>query len=621
MSQQLSHNVYRYITGAVILLVVIQVTLAVQVGIFIGQLGDTDVYMWLNRVLQLHETGSWFDHTLHRIDPPYGYEQHWTRPFDLILYSGAWLGSIIADFDTSLHIWSVLISPILGILALVACFWAMRPVLEDEGFEVLGLLFITQVAVIATFAVGRADHQSLIILFFILTLGLGLRMLAAPFHRSFCYVTGLISALAIWVSMESILFALVIMLALGWFWLLGNREVSRKLLHYSVSTTVLLALFRLLEFGPDRLHETVFDQISIVYITLFGAITIFWLLIYYMEKKAGMPGGLISRFATVMVAAGIIGVVLEQLFPGIFAGPLGNVDEMFKRVYLSDVKELQPTVSLQAISSGEWGSQFARASLWLGIIVPGIPMLLYLIMKSTGTRRRAWLYLAVCLMVYLPLALKEIRWTPYVVILVLPAYALLVTRVMQYLAEKMATGTAGILRVLVLVASVIIFALPMELNGDQDKDQEDEKETCPLLSISRFLDDQGQQGDQTQRLLAFTDFGPELLYRTRYSVYSIPSHRFHQGFTDSYRIMTAQDDDEAWRIIQDRQVDLILICQADREGNFYKGDNKSEIFHQKLSRGQPPDWLVEVSLPDDIAKSFRLYSVTKQALQDKDGQY
>jgi hypothetical protein len=79
--------------------------------------------------------------------------------------------------------------------------------------------------VITSFVAGRADHQSLIILLFILSLGFGIRMLISTCSRLLCYCAGLVSAFAIWVSIESLLFSLVVYLALGIFW----RWVKRGL--------------------------------------------------------------------------------------------------------------------------------------------------------------------------------------------------------------------------------------------------------------------------------------------------------------------------------------------------------------------------------------------------------
>ena len=78
-----------------------------------GLLADPDSYMRLNRVLALHDGGSWFDSREWRINPPEGHVQHWTRPLDLILLAGAWLLEPWLGFGQALHLFGVLLSPLM----------------------------------------------------------------------------------------------------------------------------------------------------------------------------------------------------------------------------------------------------------------------------------------------------------------------------------------------------------------------------------------------------------------------------------------------------------------------------------------------------------------------------
>ena len=74
-------------------LVLMQALLALTgiVPVLDGGLADSDAYMRLVRVLQLHDSGAWFDPREPRINPPEGHIQHWTRPLDALLLAGAWL--------------------------------------------------------------------------------------------------------------------------------------------------------------------------------------------------------------------------------------------------------------------------------------------------------------------------------------------------------------------------------------------------------------------------------------------------------------------------------------------------------------------------------------------------
>ena len=221
----------------------------------------------------------------------------------------------------------------------------------------------------------------------------------------------------------------------------------------------------------------------------------------------------------------------------------------------------------------------------------------------------AWTYFLIFSLIYLPLACREVRWVPYVAILMLPGYAWLVANIMQWIADKVQGASAGILRITTLAASVAIFALPGVLLSDSASKEKAAGNACPLIPISSFLNESDQSKDETKHLLAFTDFGPELLYRTRHSVLSIPSHRPHAGYTDSYNIMAALEDEQALRIIRKRQISLLLICPEGHEARIYDREDKKEIFHQRLARGDTPSWLTEITLPPGLAETFKLYTV------------
>jgi hypothetical protein len=164
------------------------------------------------------------------------------------------------------------------------------------------------------------------------------------------------------------------------------------------------------------------------------------------------------------------------------------------------------------------------------------------------------------------------------------------------------------MRVLVLVSSVIIFTLPEVLLGEHGKT--DHTGSYPLISMSAYLSDPDTWGDRPRNLLAFTDSGPELLYRTPHSVFSIPSHRYHSGFTESYTFMTTSDDKQALQLAIDRQIDLILICPNDgHENNLYATNGDTKSLRKRLSSDDVPHWLEQIKLPDDLADSFKLYQV------------
>jgi len=602
-------NNYKDVAFAVIILLVLQTLLAIKVGVFNGLLGGTDVYMWLNRVQALYTHGDWSDHSLTRINPPEGYEQHWTRPYDFLLFAGAWAGSFFTDFKTSLHVWGVLISPILEIFALFAFIWLIKPLTGIREKGVSGILFVTQMGIIASFVAGRADHQSLILLLFILSLGIGLRMLISPFNARTCYIAALISGLAIWVSVESILLPLLMVTAFGVFWLRGDPSVTRKLTHYSVALVLFITIFRLIEFGPSRFLDPALDQLSIVYITLFGMIALYWSLVSGYNHVAENEADTLTKVVSALAWCAFMVILLANYYPGFFAGPMSNSGELFQRVHLSKVKELQPAISIAALNSENWLYAFAKFFLWVGIIIPGIPLLISRITQSHDDDERiCWSFIGILCLAYIPLSLSELRWASYTAILMLPGYIWLISRLMQICTNRLNGQLAGLARITILVGSVSIFALPKVFIGEEEGDRQQDV-GCPLIPISEFLSNPASTGGGAKNLLAFTDFGPEILYRTPHSVFSIPSHRHHSGFTDSFMIMTAIDDRDAMRLILDREINLILLCPEGHEKHFYSSTEDKPTFHKRLASDDAPEWLERVILPDELAEPFMLYRV------------
>jgi hypothetical protein len=595
------------IPGIVLLLLLIQAIFAMNSGVLKGSLLDTDTYVWLVRVLQIHDTHAWFDHSIARINPPDGYTQHWTRPFDVLLYTGAWLASPVAGFAPALHGWSVLISPLLEILTLFAMYLTVAPLLSRSERAPLGLLFVMQISIIVSFQAGRADHQTLILLLFVLGLAAVVRMLERPFRWQSCYFAGAVASLGIWVSVESLLAIAATQLSLGLLWIAGIPAFSRKLLHYSSAVLLFSAVALLLEHGTSGFLEPAMDQLSVAYLTLLLLMWIFWASVVFLEHYPGWPANWSSRILLALSGAVVTILIMSQMYPGFLEGPWGGMDKLYRRVHHEGINELEPLISPAALQAGEWRQQIARFSIWAGILFPGLAGLLILLKRSTGQALRAWIYIGINVLVYLPLTFLEIRWVPYIALLMLPGYSWLVSALLSLIGEKVPARYAPALRILTLTACALVFIVPSVLLAGDGKDNPGNP--CPLMPVSRYLDDPQGWGDRPRRLLAHIDFGPELLYRTKHSVYSIPSHRFNPGFTDSYNVFSAADDGAAKQIVESRGIDLVLVCNGARLDRFYARNDGEETLRQRLIDGDIPAWLHRVELPGDLPGNFLLYEV------------
>jgi len=609
----------------VLTLFVIQLGCAASYGIAADLFLDTDAYSWLNRAVLFNQNGEWFNAKLPWVNPPDGHLQHWTRPFDMLLYSGALVLSPFVGFERGLSLWGQWLSPILQVISLFSLVWAFSPMARKEDTDmlpVLALVFLAQISIISTFAIGRADHQSLLCLLYIIALGLTIRMLTEPVVRNRALLTGLVSGLAVWVSMESILSVLIIQVSLGVFWMFGDTKQVRNLVYYTGALALVAAVSLLLQNGIEDYLLPLGDQISVVYVVLFVLMFLFWLGVSQLIPNASAGNAWFFRLTLASLGAAGIAVGVVALFPEMIDGPLGTVDETYRKVRLERISEIQPLINWTKLAEGEWGLASSRFLAHLGIAIPAIAVMLYHLSRgvsSAGATREArfWAPLAIATLLFVPLTFYQIRWVYYASIVMIPAYAWFVVILMNYVQRRFRGAIGSGLKMIVLVGLAIgpllgslqvldeFYAKPMKTRPTDGT----ANSIASLVDIAALLDDPVGLGKQPKNLLAFVDFGPELVYRTKHNVYSIPNHRPQTGFTDTLKIFGATDDDSAKEVAKRRNVELILIMPNSGEVNLYRSGDTTGVFYERLVAGDTPYWLTEVSLPQKLADSFRLYEV------------
>ena len=225
-------------------------------------------------------------------------------------------------------------------------------------------------------------------------------------------------------------------------------------------------------------------------------------------------------------------------------------------------------------------------------------------------RAGVWGYLALTLAVFLALALYQVRWSIYTQVLLVLPYSACIAWLLGTLGRRFGGGAAKIWRPLVIVAALFWPLLVAQLLP-QNRIVTADEEACPIGRLAPALT--RAAGGAPRTILAFADFGPEILYRTPLSVLSIPNHRPQPGFTASYRILTARDDLAARSLLAEYRVDWILLCPGPVERSIFAPDGaaKDELY-ERLIDGAPPRWLRPVPLDPELAGSFRLFDVVAE---------
>ena len=597
-----------------VLVFVMHLAMGTQGNIVHGNFVDTDVYSWLNRVVLLEENGDWFDKTLPNVNPPNGHTQHWSRPFDALLYAGAAVGSPFVGFRAALEYWAVWVSPFLQALTLITLLVALRPVFPryEDAFPVIALLFLAHNALLQSFAVGRADHQSLLLLCTALALGFTLRMLSNHSHRGWCYAAGLASAFGIWVSVEFMLILGIIQVAFGLYWLREPQYPARKMMHFSLALLAFGSLAAFAHNGPTALGNLARDEISALYLIVFAGSAVFWALAHVFTTRHWLNSWP-RQLSFAVCGCTTLAVVVYAVVPDILTGPLGEVDSLYERVRLSRIGEIQPLVSNAKLVSGDFSWLLSRGLPWLGLSIPALFALYHSARKFFREQptniTRAGILNSVGVAVFIPLTCYQIRWLGYAALLIVPAAAWTVLQILDRLNGKLAGNFGGLARITVIMAFAMGPNATLLLVDDQPAPNLLRTASgSTLAEISQHLGDPDHLGASRLNILAFVDYGPEIVYRTqKHAVFAMPNHRPQPGFIASYAAMSASTDAAALPILEQLGVNLVLVRDHRAELAFYKNADRTETLHSRLVAGRAPPWLSELTLPEGPDSGFRLY--------------
>jgi hypothetical protein len=329
----------------------------------------------------------------------------------------------------------------------------------------------------------------------------------------------------------------------------------------------------------------------------------FWAAVHGLERHSVRTREQGGRLILAGLGALAAGAALYLLYPKFFGGPEVDVDPRLGPVFFDLVNELRPLWPRDARSLG-------RFLTFLGPALVCIPFLIALLAREKDPERwDAWLYLAICMALFLPLALVMMRFAPFTEVLLAVVLAELLGRLLT-LSEGVRPAPARVvLRSSLLLGLLTGFiGLGTVLSGPAKTAAL--HASCGLQKAYALLGRPDGLGARPRTVLAHFNYGPELLYRTPHAGVASPYHRNVAGLLDSDRIFGARDDSLSRRLIDERGVDLILLCpggpalaQAASRGH--------STFVGRLEQGRVPDWLRPVAVPPELSGAFRLYEVVR----------
>jgi asparagine N-glycosylation enzyme membrane subunit Stt3 len=563
-----------------------------------GRFMDTDSYMRLVRVTRLYQTGAWFDGAIPRGNAPYGMALHWTRSFDVLLLAGTFPLAPLLGFERALALVATWISPALHLVTLFALLWAVAPLFGIwRRLLAVAALFV-QIGVPAYALAGRADHHMLILLVFVVALGFNLRLLIRPLDVRLALAAGAMLGVGLWISVEFLVLLAATFAALAASWLLRAGDRARRNLWHALALAATVVLAIVLEHPPSDYLTDVYDRISVVHLLIALLALGFWGAVLRFEGRGAALRGRWGRAALAAAGAVLAGGLLFAVYPKFFSGPTVDVDPRLDVTVLASIKELQPLMPHDTAS-------FGRFLLYLGPALVALPWLAALLLRNRrAALRDAWLYVALCTGLFLPLALAMLRFAPYAQVLITIALAEALGLLLTGLSRISLPGFRLIARAgtcLCVLLGFLFLGSSLLQAGPKPR-----RASCTLDGAVEALVGPEGWGSRPRIILAHFNYGPELLYRTPHAVIAAPYYSNSGGLLDSDRILRSRDGDLSRRLMDRRGVDLILLCRDEAGPEAAFG---AQTFLGGLLRGRVPSWLRRVDLPEGRAGNIALYEV------------
>ncbi|MFQ3671906.1 MAG: hypothetical protein SNJ84_10670 [Verrucomicrobiia bacterium] len=556
---------------------------------------DPDCYMRLVRVERLVESGAWWDHREPRSFPPEGESSHWTRPLDVLLIVGAAPLVPVMGWHGALQAWGWWISPVLQMVTVLALWWAFRDLLDGHGRMRMALLLLVQPAIFSTFAAGRPDHHSLILLGFVVLVGMARRAIRKGVDDVAWVKTGLCAGAGLWVSVELVVGAAVVGWAALWPYLAGgDRRALGCGARYFLAMAVMAVAFRLAERSPGDWLEVEYDVLSVVHLT---ALVVAAGLLGLMRLVVGSWGA-IGRWAGLAGAAGGGLAICLVSFPGFLQGGLyGDVPKELFENWMRYVNEVQPLLLWRQES-------LALAVAGLGPVLVALPVL---VGRWRGAQGRAGktdaLFQLMLLLVFVGLSLWQVRWMVYAAFSFLPAYTLAMNETIRWVEDRLARRWLPWGRVMVFGAffGFVFVGGMLDPNRSPEKAGPSIDDSHGALAVWVATLPRPEE-NRPHRVLSVPEVGPAILWHSDAEVVVTPYHRNVEGLLGSYEAFGLRDEKAFVEYLEARGVTLVLVPTR-----WVKSLMGEGMMMYRLARGEAVGDLRPLELPAGPSRMWRAY--------------
>lgn len=599
-----------------------------------GVFTDNDSLVRAYRVLELHSPqGSWFDPTLTRIDPPRGGEQHWTRIVDAPYYLGGLLGQALAgDFRLGLEWAGLILPPLMHVLFLGAVLWLGRPFLPVEARIMAAFLTLMHFSTVGSFLPGRIDYHNAELLSAALMLGFAARLASRHVSTLTGWLAGLTVAVALWIGVEMVLIAIVVVAAPALRWLLVSRDAATAARDLARSMLLFLLLCALAERGPYFLERTDdFDKLCLLHVLAFTGPWILWEAVC-LGQRFGWKPNLAMRAAAGLAGAALSVYILGLLLPQIWRGSLFPAHAAGSPAYMiirgSNIAENESVLKLASSDGASLGESLGWLVLNAMALLIGLIPLAYMLWRRPPMRPLL-LVCAGCLLTLLfhYTRFKSIqvplRATYYIQLaMAIPAacvFAAVALKLQQVMNSPQRRGLSlaivGLLVLLGIMGTISLAVGLIDKGGPASNTVAAVPyEKAPVPDTARADDgfcDARATAEEAARLLpgtgiiaAHPDQGPYLLYYTDAAIIAFPNHRQQPALDAFYKAMHEQDPAAAHRILSEYNIRAMILCGHRAAWRLFPIDKPGSTA-ARLAAGEPLPWAEQLGAVG-LSRIFRI---------------
>jgi len=558
-------------------------------------LGDTDDNMRMMQVRALLSGQDWFDLRQYRLNPPFGANIHWSRFVDLplaglILLLRPFVGG--ADAERA----AAAVAPMLPYLILLfGVAITARRLIDPRAFPLPIIAMIVAGLTNSMFMPERLDHHG----WQLALLAVSIAGLADPKRVRGGITLGISTALSLAIGLEMVIYLAIAGAAVVLFWIF-DPDQRRRMLAYAASLGGGVA-FAFLVFASYANRLPVCDALSPVWLSdaLLGAALLVLLVIL-------TPADWRFRLALAAGAGLIVAAFHALAWPQCLSRLEGVSPEVYD-LWLSKVREARPVY--------RHGWQVATLILALPVTgVVGWALLAWRNRFDWDLFRRT-VAAAVPGLVAMVLLFWQTRTGPAAQMLAIVGSVAIV-----WIIAPIVDRAKGPLRTLGVVAAALIgfgALVPLTLKfapakklSPREVQIERANRLCNFIGSYRPIA-QIPKG----RVFTFVDYAPRLITLTHHDSVMGPYHRNGEQIADAMKAFRG-DAQQAREIFAKYRSDYLLTCPNSSTTTIFLSE-APEGFYAQLSRGQVPDWLTPVPLPDN--SPFRMWRIRPGPESSREG--